>query len=81
VLGAFASLPSKTYTYTDEAREYFPELTADGERTGFMAQDYEEAFDGEGVKDLDGVKAMDVPNVIGKLVVAVKGLEARTRKD
>jgi hypothetical protein len=23
---------------------------------------------------------MDVPNVIGKLVVAVKGLEARTRK-
>jgi hypothetical protein len=80
VLGAFSTIPTKTYRYTDEAREYFPELTADGERTGFMAQDYEKAFDGEGVKDLDGVKAMDVPNVIGKLVVAVKGLEARTRK-
>jgi hypothetical protein len=80
VLGAFSTIPTKTYRYTDEAREYFPELTADGERTGFMAQDYEEAFDGEGVRDLDGVKAMDVPNVIGKLVVAVKGLEARTRK-
>jgi hypothetical protein len=80
VLGAFSTIPTKTYKYTDEAREYFPGLTADGERTGFMAQDYEKAFDGEGVKDLDGVKAMDVPNVIGKLVVAVKGLEARTRK-
>lgn len=79
VLGAFSSIPTKTYKYTDDAREHFPDLTADGERTGFMAQDYEKAFDGDGVKDLDGVKIMDVPNVVGKLVVAINGLEKRTR--
>lgn len=79
VLGAFSKIEPKTYRYTDEARDRYPAETEDGTRTGFMAQNYEDAF-GEDVVDHGGYKAMDIPNVIGKLVVAVNGLEARTRK-
>lgn len=74
VLGAFAELPSKTYRYKDELEEAWP-----GERTGFMAQDYERIFRTPSA-EIGGVKTIDVPQLLGRLAVAVKGLEARTRK-
>jgi hypothetical protein len=79
ILGAFSELPSKAYRYTEEARNQFPDETADGARIGFMAQDLEKVFP-EDVVEKDGFKMVDMPNVVGKLVVAIKGLEARTRK-
>jgi hypothetical protein len=71
VLGAFSAMPSKTFEYKDPAM-------GEGERTGFMAQDYEQAF-GEEAPEVDGMKALDIPDMIGKLAVAVKALEERTR--
>jgi hypothetical protein len=79
ILGAFSGLPSKVYRYTEEAKTQFPDETADGNRVGFMAQDLEQVFP-EDVVEKDGFKMVDMPNVVGKLVVAIKGLEARTRK-
>jgi hypothetical protein len=80
VLGAFSQVRPKTYTYKAEAREAFPEATADGRRRGFMAQDYEKAFKRKNVDMGGGYQGMDVANVLGDLVAAVHGLEARTRK-
>lgn len=79
VLGAFAQVRPKTYAYTDEARKALPETTADGERRGFLAQDYEKAFKRENPV-VGGYQHIDIPNVLGDLVAAVHGLEARTRK-
>lgn len=75
VLGAFSQLPTKSYRYTDDAQKQFgvPE-----HRDGFMAQDYERVF-GNGVKEIDGYKAIDTFDALGKVMAAVKGLEARTR--
>lgn len=80
VLGAFSKVRPKTYSYTDEAREAFPDVTADGERRGFIAQDYAKAFKRDNVDLGGGIQGMDVANVLGDLVAAVHGLEARTRK-
>jgi hypothetical protein len=74
-LGAFAKIPSKTYRYKDEL-----ENAPKGERHGFMAQDYERAFNTKTPELADGTKHIDVPQLLGQLTVAVKGLEERTRK-
>lgn len=78
-LGAFAKMRTTKYSYKDEAREKHPELTAEGERRGFMAQDYEKHF-GEpaGPTTDDGFKTVDIPNMLGDLVAAVQALSART---
>lgn len=76
VLGAFAEIPTKSYEYKAEHRN---DLTAGpGRRDGFMAQDYERAF-GTPSREIDGVKVIDVPQLLGRVVTAIKGLEARTR--
>lgn len=77
-LGAFAQIPTVSYDYKGAFAG--PNM---GRRDGFMAQDYERAF-GETARTVDGpdgkpVKTIDVPQIIGRLVSAVKGLEARTR--
>jgi hypothetical protein len=74
-LGAFAKIPSKSYRYKDELED-----APKGERHGFMAQDYEKAFKTKTPELADGTKHIDVPQLLGQLTVAVKGLEARTRK-
>jgi hypothetical protein len=74
-LGAFAKIPSKSYRYKDELED-----APKGERHGFMAQDYERAFQTKTPELADGTKHIDVPQLLGQLTVAVKGLEARTRK-
>jgi hypothetical protein len=79
VLSAFSKIPPKTYTYKSEFREKYPDLTAPGKRTGFMAQDYEKAF-GQRAREVDGIKTVDIPEIMGRLVVAVGALEKRTRK-
>lgn len=78
-LGAFAKMRTTKYTYKDEAKEKYPELAAEGERRGFMAQDYEKEF-GEpaGPETEDGFKTVDIPNMLGDLVAAVQALSART---
>lgn len=76
VLGAFAEIPTKSYDYKPEYRD--SPLAAHGRRDGFMAQDYERAF-GSPSREIDGVKTIDVPQLLGRVVTAIKGLEARTR--
>lgn len=80
-LGAFAKMRTTKYTYKDEAKEKYPELAAEGERRGFMAQDYEREF-GEpaGPETSDGYKTVDIPNMLGDVVAAIQALEKRTRK-
>jgi hypothetical protein len=78
VLGAFAKVTPKSYVYKDDARKAYPELTAPGRRTGFMAQDLEGAFGKPSGHDLDGIKTVDVGEMIGRLTAAVHGLEKRT---
>jgi hypothetical protein len=75
VLGAFSRLPTKSYRYKDDAQSQFgvPER-----RDGFMAQDYERVFK-SGVHEIEGYKAVDTHDALGKVMAAVKGLEARTR--
>lgn len=73
VLGAFASLPSKRYDYKPEVAGAFT-----GRRDGFMAQDYERVFK-EKSPEVGGIKVVDVPQLVGRLAVAIKGLETRTR--
>lgn len=74
VLGAFAQIPTKSYDYKAEFAGPYK-----GRRDGFMAQDYARAFKEDSPVDHDGVKVVDIPQVMGRLVAAVKGLEARTR--
>jgi hypothetical protein len=79
-LGAFAKVKPKSYEYKDEVLRDYPELAKEGERTGFMAQDMEGAFGREmGSETEDGMKTIDIPNVLGELVAAVHALEKRTR--
>lgn len=75
VLGAFASIPTKSYDYKPEFAGPYK-----GRRDGFMAQDYARAFNEDSPVDHEGVKVVDIPQVMGRLVAAVKGLEARTRE-
>jgi hypothetical protein len=80
ILRKFAKVPSKSYEYKEEAKAKYPEMTGEGRRYGFMAQDLEKALPGT-VKTLDdGVKTVDVGNTLGSLVAAVTALEKRTRK-
>jgi hypothetical protein len=79
VLGAFAQVTPKSYTYKREARETLPELTKPGRRTGFMAQDMERAFGRPSGPEVKGIKTVDLGEVMGNLVAAVHGLERRTR--
>jgi hypothetical protein len=79
VLSAFSKIPPKSYEYKSEVRARHPDLTAPGRRTGFMVQDYERAF-GTKAREVDGIKTVDIPEIMGRLVVAVGALEKRTRK-
>lgn len=79
ILGAFASVTPKRYTYKQNIREALPDLTSDGVRTGFMAQDLERAFGKPSGPTVKGVKTVDMVEVMGNLVAAVHGLEKRTR--
>jgi hypothetical protein len=67
ILAAFRGLPVDDYRYKDEAQEEFglPE-----HRTGPMAQDYAQTFDGDG-------RTVDLGDAVGKLFAAVKALDAR----
>jgi hypothetical protein len=76
VLGAFAEIPTKSYDYKPEFQT--SPMAGPGRRDGFMAQDYERAF-GSPSREIDGVKTIDVPQLLGRVVTAIKGLEARTR--
>jgi hypothetical protein len=76
VLGAFAEIPTKSYDYKPEFQT--SPMAGPGRRDGFMAQDYEKAF-GSPSREIDGVKTIDVPQLLGRVVTAIKGLEARTR--
>ena len=78
VLSAFSKIEPKSYDYKEEVRARYPDMTAPGRRTGFMAQDYERAF-GTKTREVDGIKTIDLPEIMGQLVVAVNGLEKRTR--
>ena len=68
ILASFREMPVDDYRYTDEAQEAFqlPER-----RTGTMAQDYAEHFGGDG-------KVIDMGDALGKLMAAMKALDART---
>jgi hypothetical protein len=68
ILAAFRGMPVDDYRYKEGAREAFdlPE-----KRTGTMAQDYAEEFGGDG-------HMIDVGDAVGKLMAAVKALDART---
>jgi Chaperone of endosialidase len=80
VLGAFSKIPAKSYRYKDEVLDSHPELTRPGRRTGFMAQDAERAFGRSMGPEIDGIKTVDVSQMLGELMVAVHGLEKRTRR-
>ncbi|MBX3504400.1 MAG: tail fiber domain-containing protein [Parvibaculum sp.] len=69
-LGALASLPVERWRYKPEVRGA---LNDNGdEHIGPMAQDFAEAFGGDG-------KTIDIVNGFGVILNALKGLEARTR--
>jgi hypothetical protein len=76
ILGAFSEIPTKSYEYKPEYRD--SPTAGHGRRDGFMAQDYERAF-GHQSPEIGGVKHIDVPQLLGRVVTAIKGLEARTR--
>jgi hypothetical protein len=79
-LGAFAKVKPKSYEYKDEVIRDYPELASEGRKSGFLAQDMEGAFGREmGPETEDGLKTVDIPNVLGELVAAVHALEKRTR--
>jgi hypothetical protein len=78
VLGAFSRVKPKSYRYKDDVLDEYPDLTKPGPRLGFMAQDVERAF-GTKAPEINGIKVVDMSEMIGNLVAAVHGLEARTR--
>jgi hypothetical protein len=71
ILASFREMPVDDYRYRDEAQETYdlPE-----HRTGTMAQDYAEHFGGDG-------KTIDLGDAVGKLMAAMKALDARTMRD
>lgn len=76
VLKDISKLRPKDYAYTKDAQETYgvPER-----RHGHMAHEYAEAF-GEKPKEFaDGFAGIDIGDELGKLMIAVQGLEARTR--
>lgn len=79
VLGAFAKVKPYSYTYKPEVLDDLPEITRPGKRHGFMAQDLEKAFKKPSGPVVNGVKTVDMAEVMGNLVAAVHGLEKRTR--
>lgn len=70
ILSAFRNMPVDDYRYKDEAQA---ELELPEHRTGPMAQDYAERFP----EGSDGSK-IDMGDMVGKLLAAVKALDART---
>lgn len=78
-LGAFARVKPKEYSYKDEVVRDYPDLAKEGRRAGFMAHEMEGAFGREMGPEVDGMKTVDIPQVLGELVAAVHGLEKRTR--
>jgi hypothetical protein len=70
ILARFRKMPVDDYRYKDEAQGMFglPEF-----RTGTMAQDYAKHFGGDG-------RTIDAADAIGKLMAAVKALDARTAR-
>ncbi len=69
VLGKLSNMPVDQYDYKPEAQE---SLGVPESRAGFMAQDYSEAFGGDG-------QTIDLGDAVGRLAAAVKALDARTR--
>lgn len=76
VLKGFAELPAKSYRYKDKYANL--PTTGEGRRPGFLAQDYEKAF-GTKAAEIDGIKHIDVSELMGRVTLAIKGLEKRTR--
>lgn len=80
VLSAFSKVKPKSYKYKAEIVEKHPEHAPEGQRDGWVQQDYDKAF-GRASKEVAGGKiGFDVANVLGDLAAAVHGLEKRTRK-
>jgi hypothetical protein len=79
ILGAFSSVPPKSYDYKPEVVEAMPDLAKPGRRNGFMAQDIERAFGVPAGPEINGVKTVDLAQLVGNLTAAVTGLERRTR--
>jgi len=79
ILGAFAKMSPKSYTYKDEVVSDYPDLAKPGRHTGVMAQDAEGAFGREMGPEVDGMKTLDTNDLVGQLMAAVHGLEKRTR--
>ena len=73
VLASFRRMPVETYRYRPEVRG---KIGDDGRRrVGPMSQDFGREFLGD-----PEAKVIPMPELIGSLVAAVKGLEARTEK-
>lgn len=79
ILGAFAKVPAKSYEYKQDVLDALPDLTRPGRRTGFMAQDIESAFGQPSGPTIQGVKTVDLAEMMGRVVTAIGGLERRTR--
>lgn len=62
-----------TYEYTPEAQALG---APDGVRTGFTAQDLEKAT-GQELPEIAGFKAVDIPDMIGRLTLALIGLDQK----
>jgi hypothetical protein len=80
VLSAFSKIKPKSYTYRPEVVEAHPDKAPDGDRDGWIQQDYDKAFGRKPKKVAGDYRGFDVANVLGDLAAAVHGLEKRTRK-
>jgi hypothetical protein len=74
ILSRVRKLTSSSYDYNDKAQAMG---ASPGRKSGTMAGSYERAFSTE-LPRVGGMKAIPVDDVVGKLLVAVKGLEERT---
>lgn len=79
ILGAFAKMTPKSYTYKDEVVADYPDLARPGRHTGVMAQDAEGAFGRALGPEVEGMKTLELSDLVGNLMAAVHGLEKRTR--
>lgn len=70
------SLTPITYDYTPEAIALG---APEGRRTGFTAQDLEKAT-GEELKEVGGFKTVDIPDMIGRLALALIGLDQKVEQ-
>lgn len=71
ILLSFRDMPVDDWNYTDEARMDYG--VPGGRMTGPMAQDWAEEFGGDG-------KTINTVDALGKLMAAMKALDARTRR-